>query len=215
MTTISPSALRAYEECPRCFWRHVNLRERRPETHFPSIANGMDLRVKKYFDYHRRQNTTPLEIQGTGAALFKDTGLLREWRDAQRGLRWQTPAGHTVMGALDDLLEKDGKVIVLDYKTKGWPVKPDDPARHQPQLDIYTMLLRKMGRATEDYGYLLFYVPEMVRAGGEVRFQTDLRKVAVDPARAETRCLDALTLLGGPMPASSAACGYCAWAKKQ
>jgi xanthosine utilization system XapX-like protein len=60
---------------------------------------------------------------------------------------------------------KNDRLIVLDYKTRGFPLKEDTAAHYQDQLDIYNFLLRKNGYRTEDYGYLLFYLAAGVAAG--------------------------------------------------
>ena len=64
--------------------------------------------------------------------------------------------------------KKNEKLIVLDYKTRGFPLKEDTAAHYQLQLDVYNFLLRKNDHDTEDYAYLLFYVPREVTATGEV-----------------------------------------------
>ncbi|MFH1638386.1 MAG: PD-(D/E)XK nuclease family protein, partial [Candidatus Woesearchaeota archaeon] len=120
----------------------------------------MDKIIKDNFDAHRKQGTRPVEIEGINENLFGELELLNVWRNYRKGLRWKDGEGNTLMGAVDDMLEKEGKLIVLDYKTRGFPLKKDSAKYYQSQLDIYNLLLRKNGYDTEDYAYLLFYHPK-------------------------------------------------------
>ena len=88
-------------------------------------------------------------------------------------------------GAVDNILVKGKKLIVLDYKTRGYPLKEDTAAHYQKRLDIYCYLLQKNGYDVEDFGFLLFYVPSEVLEGGEVVFDTTLVKMKTDVGRAE------------------------------
>ncbi|MBU2614041.1 MAG: PD-(D/E)XK nuclease family protein, partial [Elusimicrobia bacterium] len=103
--------------------------------------------------------------------------------------------------------QKNKKLIVLDYKTRGYPCKEDTHESYQNQLDIYNFLLRKNGYETEDYAYLLFYVPKHVLATGEVIFDTSLKKMKVNVRNAEGLFMKALRLLNGECPGD--ACGWC------
>ena len=86
-------------------------------------------------------------------------------------------------GAIDNLLIKGKKLIVLDYKTRGFPVKEDTHEHYINQMDIYNFLLRKNGYETEDYTYLLFYYSNRVTETGEVIFDTKLIKIKTNPKR--------------------------------
>ena len=80
-------------------------------------------------------------------------------------------------GAIDNLLSLGQKLVVLDYKTRGYPLKEDTHQHYQAQMDIYNFLLRKNGYDTTDYAYLLFYFPKEVTETGEVIFDTELKKI--------------------------------------
>ncbi len=79
-------------------------------------------------------------------------------------------------------------------------------------MDIYNFLLRKNGRKTEDYGYLLFYYPQDVNEKGDVVFQTRLIKLDVDVGNAESIFRRAIDVLNGPIPAATEDCKFCNWA---
>ena len=99
------------------------------------------------------------------------------------------------------------KLIVLDYKTRGFALKDDTHEHYQDQMDIYNFLLRKNGYDTEDYAYLLFYHPKEVMQTGEVIFNTDLKKIKVDIKNAEKIFKKALKVLNSKCPKKS--CDWC------
>ncbi len=117
-------------------------------------------------------------------------------------------------GAVDNILKKGNKLVVLDYKTRGYPLKDDTADHYQDQLDIYNLLLRKNNYETEDYAYLLFYYPNKVHKNGDVDFHTNLIKMKVNIKNAEKIFKDALSVLKGRIPKSSEECKYCEWAEK-
>ena len=105
------------------------------------------------------------------------------------------------------LLQKGKKMIVLDYKTRGFPLKEDTHEHYQNQLDIYNFLLQMNDYETEDYAFLLFYHPKEVMPTGEVIFNTDLKKMKVDVKNAGELFEDAIRLLNGDCPKKS--CVWC------
>lgn len=213
---LSPSTLRIFEECPRCFWLHFNEKIKRPAHPFPSLPSGIDKILKEYVDSYREKNTLPEELSGLekGTKLFEDSELLKKWRGINKGVRWNDKKGNTIMGLLDDLLEKDGKLIVMDYKTRGFPLKEDTAEYSKTQLEVYTWLLSKNGYQTEDYSYLLFYRPKKVEGSKLISFETDLVKMDVSIDNAEKVIDDALKTLKGKIPKSSEDCEYCRWAEE-
>ncbi len=211
---FSPSSLSLLADCPRCFWLRFNKKISRPEGVFPSLPSGMDLILKKHFDSFRDRNMLPPELvilDGT-VSLFNDAEKLEIWRSNFKGIRFTDKQGNILRGAVDNLLQKGDKLIVLDYKTRGFPLKDDTAAHYQDQMDIYNFLLRKNGYKTEDYAYLLFYHPEKVNSGGEVVFHTDLIKVRTNPENAERIMKKALSVLKGDIPKAPKDCEYCKWA---
>ncbi len=149
-----------------------------------------------------------------GVNLFQDLELLKKWRNNLRGVSWVDAEGNRFRGAVDELLEKGGKLIVLDFKTRGFPLKQGTELLYKDQLDIYNLLLRKNGYQTEDYAYLLFYHPLEVDEHGSVVFHTDLIRVEVSVSNAEKIFARALEVLQGEMPEPAEDCDYCRWAEK-
>lgn len=180
---------------------------------FPSLPSGMDRVLKEHFDSFRRKGQLPPELAALGKSvkLFDDDALMAEWRNNFKGIRWADGKGNIFRGAVDEILKKGKKLIVLDFKTRGFPIKKDTHEYYQDQLDIYNFLLRKNGYKTEDYAYLLFIHPARVRKNGDVAFDSDLVKMKVFPENALKLFRNALKVLNGKKPKPGEECGFCSW----
>ena len=209
---LSPSALNLLKECPRCFWLTQHKIWKRPVGIFPTLPSGMDMILKKHFDRFRDKGILPPELceekHCENMKLFDDKELMKVWQSNFKGLSWTDENGNTLRGAVDNILIRDGKLIVLDYKTRGYDLKEDTAEHYRLQQNIYNFLLRKMGYETEDFFFLLFYVPKDVTETGEVIFDTTLKKMKVDVKMAEFTWKHALELLDGPCPFKR--CQWCA-----
>jgi hypothetical protein len=208
---LSPSSLSLMHECPRCFWLAQHKVWNRPSGIFPSLPSGMDSILKIHFDKFRDKGELPPELCNNGECknmkLFDDAEKLKIWRSNLKGISWIDKEGNILHGAVDNLLMKGKKIIVLDYKTRGFALKEDTAEHYQNQLDIYNFLLRKNGYETEDYAFLLFYVPKEVMPTGEVIFDTTLKKMKIDVKNAENIFTKAIKLLNGDCPKET--CMWC------
>lgn len=208
---LSPSSLNLMKECPRCFWLEKHNVWKRPQGIFPSLPSGMDRIFKVHFDRFMEKDELPPEICNhvycEGMTLFKDKELLRTWQNNRKGISWQDGKGNILYGAIDNLLQKGDKLIVLDYKTRGFDLKEDTSEHYQDQLDLYNFLLRKNGYKTEDFAFLLFYVPEKVTETGQVVFNAILKKVDIDVKNAEEIFERAIALLESECPEKG--CEWC------
>jgi CRISPR/Cas system-associated exonuclease Cas4 (RecB family) len=213
---FSPSSLSLLKACPRCFWLHFKKGVKRPAGIFPSLPGGMDLVLKAHFDRFRDKGELPPELQELNGAvkLFDDAELLKVWRDNLKGIKWIDEKGNLFRGAVDNILRKGKKLIVLDYKTRGYPVKEDTAEHYQDQLDIYNFLLRQNGWETEDYAYLIFYYPKEVNEQGDVIFDTELVKMEISIKNAERIFKEAVVILENDMPKPAENCDYCGWVDK-
>ena len=214
---FSPSSLSLLKDCPKCFWLAFNKDIKRPDSIFPSLPSGMDKVLKEHFDRFMKKEELPPELQeelGGQVKLFDDEELLKVWRSNFKGIQWIDKKGNLIHGAIDNLLRKGKKLIVLDYKTRGFPLKEDTHEHYQDQMDIYNFLLRKNGYETEDYTYLLFYHPNKVHENGDVDFHKDLIKIKVNIKNAEKILKDAVEVLEGEMPKAGEGCGFCRWAER-
>src|SRR3989344_5131350 len=212
---LSKSSLSLMKECPRCFWLTQHKKWKRPAGIFPSLPSGMDRILKEHFDRFMEKGELPPELcengDCDGLKLFDNKELLKDWRNNFRGVRWTDEEGNIFFGAIDNILVKKEKLIVLDYKTKGFPIKDIDEASnyYQNQLNIYNLLLRKNNYETEDYAFLLFYVPKEVTETGEVIFDTELVKREINVNNAEQIFSKALEILNEECPEKG-----CEWCEK-
>ena len=208
---LSPSRLSLMEECPRCFWLDKHKVWKRPNSIFPSLPSGMDNILKKHFNRFRDRGLLPPELCNNNHCenmkLFDNNELLKAWQNNLKGVRWEDKKGNILFGAVDNILVNGRKLIVLDYKTRGFPLKEDTADHYQNQLDIYNFLLGKNGYETEDYAFLLFYVPKEVTETGEVIFDTSLVKRKININNAEQLFEKALKLLNGDCP--DKCCEWC------
>src|SRR3989338_7521724 len=210
--TFSPSSLSLLKDCPRCFWLQFVQNVRRPAGIFPSLPSGMDKVLKEHFDSFQQKGQLPPELNKLkDVALFENKELLKTWRNNRKGLEWKDAAGNVLRGAIDNVLKQGNKLIVLDYKTRGFPLKEDTHGHYQDQLDFYNFLLRKNSYETENYAYLLFYHPDKVNAEGGILFHTDLIKMSISIGNAEKIIKNALKTLEGDMPNCAKECGFCKW----
>jgi len=218
---LSPSSINLMLECERCFWLKLVKKISRPDTAFPSLPAGMDKILKQHFDKFMERGELPPEIReyglGNGYKLFNDKAKLDIWRNALKGIQYKDKtSGILLRGAVDNLLAKGKKLIVLDYKTRGYPLKEDTHEHYQTQMDIYNFLLRKNGYQTEDYSYLLFYYPREVAETGEVLFDTRLIKMATSAERGRSvfkKAIEVLELKKAPKAADG--CGFCGYVGKR
>jgi len=199
------------KDCPRCFWLTQHKVWKRPAGIFPSLPSGMDKILKVHFDKFRDQDKLPPEICENGECkdmkLFGDKEKLKIWQSNFKGVSWTDKQGNELHGAVDNILVKGKKLIVLDYKTRGYALKSDTAEHYRQQQNIYNFLLRKNGYQTEDYFFLLFYIPKEVMATGEVIFDTELVKMKVDVESAEKVWNEALKMLNEDCPKES--CEWC------
>lgn len=208
--TLSYTGLKLFQECPRCFWLHYVKGIKRPKMPFPSLPSGMDRVLKNYFDLHRKQGTLPPELQALqGVQLFPDQEKVDKWRNPFGGLVWHDGLGNKLIGAVDEVLQQDEKLIVLDFKTCGRQPNTATARYYQDQMAVYCFLLSKNGFAISDSAYLLFYYPSSMQTQGNFSFQYMLVNMKVELSRTEALFNAAIELLHGPSPSPSGKCSYC------
>ena len=210
---LSPSSLNLFNDCPRCFWNHFHGKKR-PSGIFPSLPSGMDKVLKEYFDFYRQKKLVPPEIEEIGAKMFNEP-IIKDWQNNFRGISWTDPkTGIILRGAVDEMLIKNNKLIVIDFKTRGFPLKEDTHKHYESQMNLYNFLLRKNKRKVADFGYLVFYHPKRACTGKRCifEFHTDLIKMKLSPNKAEKLFRDAVKVLrSNKPPKASKDCGFCGW----
>ena len=214
VTKLDTSALNLFKDCPRCFWLDRIKGIKRPEGPFPSLPGGVDKVLKAHFDKHRAKGEVPKELDLKDVKLFADAEKMKVWTNNLKGIPYTDDEGNILRGAVDELLvnTKTNKLIVLDFKTRGYPCKEDTHEHYIDQLNIYNFLLRKNNYATEDYSYLLFFHPKEITEKGTIVFNIEPIKVPADIKKAEKLWKDALQCLSSKKePKASEKCGYCSW----
>lgn len=210
---LSPTTgLNLFNDCPRCFWIHYNEGVARPRGIFPSLPGGMDLVIKTYYDQYR--GNLPPELKGhVRGKLIEDLALMNQWRNWRTGMEYIDSTRNAVLfGALDEcLVNQEGKYVPLDYKTRGSAPRDGDSERYyQTQLDTYALLLEANGYPVADYGYLVYYYPDVVGEAGQVRFHVYPIELKLDYNRVRALFEKAVDFLKTPMP-EQGSCEYCVW----
>ena len=210
--TLSPTSLNLFAQCPTCFW-HERKGLKKPKTPFPSLPNGLDRTIKTYFDRFRAECKLPPELQTLkDFLLFPDQTRLDYWRNNFKGLTYTDKNGFTLRGAIDELLIKGQKKIILDFKTKSSPPGTDSSKYYELQLSLYTFLLLQNGYQVTNTAFLLYYYP--VQANGSlIQFQTQLVPVRIDVLEAQRIFEAAIQTLQQPQPPNNPNCQYCQYRK--
>lgn len=193
----------------------MNEGVRRPSGPFPSLPSGMDRILKEHFDRYRAAGEQPPELDGTSidAVPYPDAEFVEACRDWKREPVYEDEeTGVVLKGAVDELLEtEEGEILVLDYKTRGWPPRDDTTDYYVDQLNLYNLILRENGHATADVSLLLYYYPDRVREDGDVVFHTEPDTVPVDVEGARELVRDAVATMEGPLPEHDPDCDFCDW----
>jgi len=148
-----------------------------------------------------------------------DEGLLEDARDWRSRPWFDDPKSDAVLkGAVDDLLQTpDGEIVVLDYKTRGYPPKEGRrvPHYYERQVNLYNLILAENGYATADFGLLLYYYPDTVNEEGDVMFHREFAKVPTDLEAARELVQEAVRVLDGPEPGPGSECEFCRWEREE
>ena len=210
MAQLSASTLKLFQECPRCFWLHVNRKIERPRGPFPSLPSGIDRVLKTYFDAYRTSGGLPPLIAGKLDGTLSTTPLTLGFNDeVSRARLW---------GKLDDcVLLSDGRVSPLDHKTRA--SAPDDVSYtqtyYQFQMDVYTLLLERNGHRTTRTAHVIYYYPVPGALHQGFPFEVAVHTIATRPDVALQVFTDGVRCLNGALPDSAAVCAYCRWAESR
>lgn len=219
--TLSRSKIDLFLECARCFYLDNKLGVARPPGYPFNLNSAVDALLKKELDAHRASGTQhPLAKQYGLDAVPLQSERMDEWRDAlRRGVKVVHKAtGLVVRGGVDDIwVNKDGELIVIDYKatSKDSKIESLDEEWHRGykrQLEIYQWLLRQNGFKVSDMGYWFYANATKDREAFDGRLDFELTLV---PYKGSTewvegalidlkKCLD-----GGEIPPPGDDCDYC------
>lgn len=218
---LSRSKIDLFLECRRCFYLDNKLGVARPPGYPFNLNSAVDELLKKEFDAHRADGTQhPLAAAyGVDAVPFNDPRM-DEWRDAlKRGIQClHQPTGLTVRGGVDDVwVDKDGKLIIVDYKatSKNGKIESLDEEWHRGykrQLEIYQWLFRQNGFEVSDTGYWVYANASKDRKAFDAKLEFEVTLVPytgstewVEGTLMELKtCLDSAEI-----PDAGAECDYC------
>jgi len=190
---------------------------------FPFALNSaVDALLKKEFDIHRAKQTAhPLmKAYGIDAVPFAHK-MMNEWRENFKGVQYlHEPTNLLITGAVDDLwIDRNGKIMVVDYKSTSKPTKVNLDAEWQigykRQMEIYEWLLRKSGFDVSDTGYFVYCNGKTDRTAfdGKLEFDIDVIPYKGDDSWVEKTLSEIKKCLDGKMPKSNPNCDYCNYRK--
>lgn len=223
--TLSRSKIDLFLECARCFYIDNKLGVARPPGYPFNLNSAVDALLKKELDAHRANGTKhPLaEAYGLDAVPLAHAKM-DEWRDALRnGVKCvHKPTGLTVRGGVDDIwIDKEGKLIVIDYKatSKDEKIESLDEDWHRGykrQIEVYQWLLRQNGFEVNDMGYWFYANATKDREAFDARLDFELTLVPYkgDTGWVEGTLGDIKTCLeGDALPRAGEDCDYCRYRK--
>ena len=207
MPQLSASTLKLFQECPRCFWLHLNKKIERPRGPFPSLPSGIDRVLKGYFETYRRRGILPPLIDGKLEGTLATNALTLGFNDASTHAR--------LWGKLDDcVILPDRRLAPLDHKTRA--SAPEDVSYSEKyykfQMDVYTLLLERNGHRTSRTAYLVYYFPVDGKLHEGFPFEVAVHTITTDPDAAYEVFAAACRCLANPLPRSGEACEFCRWA---
>jgi len=205
---LSASTLKLFQECPRCFWLHLNRKLERPRGPFPSLPSGIDRILKRYFDTYRRGGGLPPLIADKVQGRLATHAMTMGFDDG--------PTGARLWGKLDDcLILPDQRLAPLDHKTRA--CAPETLAYTETyykfQMEVYTLLLERHGHRTSRTAFVVYYFPTDGSLHDGFPFQVAVHEIATDPAHAYEVFAAACRCVRGPLPEAGDACEFCRWAE--
>jgi len=219
---LSRSRLELFMNCPRCFYLDRRLGTDRPPGYPFSLNSAVDTLLKKEFDIHRVSGTPhPLmQAYGLDAVPFQHEKM-EEWRDSlRRGITYLHPQTNLFFtGGVDDVwIDKEGKLIIVDYKATAKDGEVNLDAEWQDgykrQMEMYQWLFRKNGFSVSDTGYFVYCNGQTDRKAfdGKLEFDVKLLPYTGDDKWVEGTLIAAHDcLMSDTIPAPNAACDYCAY----
>jgi hypothetical protein len=218
---LSRSKIELFNECPRCFYLDNKLGTARPRGPAFTLNIAVDALLKREFDVHRANGTPhPLMTAYGIDAVPLQHKKMDTWRENFEGIEYRDEAtGFTISGAVDDLwLDKEGKVIVVDYKATckdGEIVTLDDSSwkdSYARQMGVYQWLLRKNGLDVSPRGYFVYANANADKKAFDKQLEFE---VTVVPCDGETDWIDAIlpkiksALDSNEIPPTGSSCEFC------
>jgi len=227
---LSRSKIELFMQCQRCFWLDVRLKITRPSTPPFNINKTIDELFKKEFDkYRKSKKPHPLMVEfGVDAVPFAHEDI-DKWRENFVGVTYVDPETNLhIFGAIDDIwVDKEGKVIVVDYKatSKDRDVNIDAEWQiaYKRQMETYQWLLRQNGFEVSDTGYFVYTNGRLDVDGfnDRVEFKTKIIPYTGNDDWVEKtvkkmkKCMDDDKMPAVGKSAMGGDCEYCLYAKSR
>lgn len=226
---LSPTALKLFAECPRCFYLNKNMKVVRGNAPFPGITGGIDEVNKHYFDKYRINQSFKgkippelLEAEGFEGDLFgrnpeelEKLNIWRNWR--KEGLTYQDKDLDVILtGAIDDLVvSKYGIFVPWDNKSRGSAPTDDTTEYNVPQLDSYCLMLDDSGYPTDGFAYLHYVWPTQQKENGIFMFDHKIERVKTSHDRIKEIIKKAVKCLrSNDIPEPDPKCTHCKFVAK-
>lgn len=206
---LSHSAIEELNRCPRCFWMSYREGVKLPEGFQSRLANRFDTILKKYFDNYRYQGRLPPIIEN------KIKGKLK--KPFKERYYYQFDEEYGFYGKLDEcLVDENGNHIPIDFKTSSSdPREKDIISSYQNQIDEYLFLLEENGLKVNNFGYLIYFFPEMtLELSNGFPMIIHIVKIQRKSKDIKKRIEKAINVLKGKIPDSSDGCVFCQWFNK-
>jgi len=207
--TLGPTDLTfLWDECPRCFYKKVVLKQSRPRTPFPKVFGVIDRAMKDFYLGERAELVAP----GAPAGIF---GSPDHWVKSAPITLPGCPNPIVLRGRLDALVAcDDGSHGVVDFKTA--PPKAAHVRIYGRQLHAYGWALEHpaSGRPFEVSALgLLCFLPDQFHVEGDwAGLLGDLEWVDIprDDESFEGYLLEVVGVLEAPKPPPPAeGCPWC------
>jgi CRISPR/Cas system-associated exonuclease Cas4 (RecB family) len=224
---ISRSKIDLFIQCPRCFWLDARLKISRPKGPPFTLNSAVDTLLKQEFDALRADGKQhPLqEAYGIDCRPVAHEKL-DIWRYNFKGVRaLHEPTNLMVFGAIDDLWQDTKRnYVVVDYKSTSKAGKIEELGhekwhdQYRRQLEVYQWLLRQNGLPVSNHGYWVYCNAQKDKKAfdGKLEFEITLVSYEGSDSWVEPTLLNIKDCLeNDSMPANSADCEFCAYAKSR
>lgn len=219
---LSRSKIELFTKCPKCFYMDRRLGVGQPPGFPFALNSAVDTLLKKEFDIHRTNQTAHPLMKAYGLDMVPFAHeMMDEWRENFKGVQYHhEPTNFIMTGAVDDLWKnKDGELVVVDYKSTSKPSKVSLDAEWQDgykrQMEMYQWLLRKLGHRVSNTGYFVYCNGKTDRKAfdGKLDFDIDLIPYIGDDSWVEGALCDIKKCLDGKIPQSNLDCDFCNYRK--
>lgn len=204
LLSLSPTGVSNFIDCDLCGYRKFK-RLQLPRNKYPSLPNGVDRVLKDLSNLHRLKGKPP-ELWGRhlpGRRLYREPPKKLSWKWEELSIN--------VEGEPDEwVTESDGTLSVVDFKTRGFPLKEVYPS-YKLQADFYGLLSERVGGfpPLSGRGYLVYLYPEVLDA--TCAWHVEVEELDVNPKRAREFIKRIVPIIRGPIPKAAANCEICSY----